>query len=435
MPLVRNRPAVAGTTFFDLPTVRVALVVALILWIPVAHRFSIVVDVHSPFLDHPYLRATVIGPLDAVFLLLALTSLPLVFRRAAYRGRPIGLIGALTLTAVTLILVIVGGPTPEGVARIVRFAGITGVIATVGQMSPVLLRNAVVWPLAGSAAVQALVALAQTFVWHSGRESGITVRFDHSWTQGYGTIGGPYALATLLVVSIAIVLAAGAFKRLHPLMWVSVMLASAAVATTFGRSGAMAVCAIACMYAIAWIVKRKTDYLTSSIATLLPMTFGIAIAWRGWSVRAAEAVAGEQWGREALLRRAFEIIKANPIFGVGPGKYSPTLARIGLTDVDITIVHNVPALVAAEYGVPLGIMFTVWLGVLGLAALFTSVRAAGVFVAIVPYLLLDHSPILYGYGIALFGLWLATLDYLWQHRAGTAPREETPVGEAAPATA
>ena len=420
MSLVKTRATNSDAPLLNFDTIRAVLVAALIVWIPFAFNFSYVVDVHSPFLQHAYLGVTVIGPIELILLLLAVASSPLLFRRATYRGWPIGLIGAVTLTAFTLIFVVAGGPTPEGAVRIVRFAGIAGAIATISQMPPGLLRKAVVWPLAGSVAVQAAIALAQTFIWHNGRESGITDRFDHVWTQGYGTIGS-YALATVLVVAIAIVLSAGAFKRLHPLMWVSVVLASAAIATTFGRSGAIAVFAVAGLYAIAWIVRRKSDYLASSFAAFLPMSIGIAITWEGWGVRASETAAGEQWGREDLLQRAYEIIRTSPVLGVGPGEFAPTLARVGLTPVDISIVLNVPVLVAAEYGIPVGIMFTAWLGLLGVVALLTSVRAAAIFVAIVPYLVFNHNLIVYGYGIALFGLWLAMLDYHRLHRSMGAP--------------
>ncbi|MGB5381934.1 MAG: O-antigen ligase family protein [Acidimicrobiia bacterium] len=434
MSLANNGASRGEAQLLDFDTIRAGLVAALIICIPFAFEFSAVVDVHSPFLKHAFLGVTVIGPIELILLLLAVASSPLLFHRATYVSWPIGLIGAVTLTVVTFVLVVGGGPTPEGIVRIVRFAGIAGAIVAISRMSPGLMRKAVIWPLAGTVALQAALALAQTFIWHSGRESGITIRFDHVWTQGYGTIG-PYALATVLAVAIAIILSAGAFKPLHPLMWVSVVLGSAAIATTFGRSGAMAVFAIAGLYGVAWILKRKSAYLVSSTAAFLPMTIGMAIAWSGWSVRASETAAGEQWGREELLRRAFEIIRSNPLLGVGPGEYGPTLARTGLTAADITIVHNVPVLVAAEYGIPIGVMFTAWLGLLGVSALLTSARAAAVFVAIVPYLLLNHNPIVYGYGIALFGLWLATLDYHRAHRHGDAPSSESEIGEAAAATA
>lgn len=434
MSLVKTRATNSDAPLLDFDTIRTVLVAALIVAIPFAFYFSYVVDVHSPFLQHAYLGVTVFGPIELILLLLAVASSPLLFRRATYRGWPIGLVGAVTLTVATFVFVVVGGPTPEGVVRVVRFAGIAGAIVTIARMSPGLLRKAVVWPLAGSIAFQAAIALTQTFILHNGRESPITNRFDHVWTQGYGTIGS-YALATVLVVAIAIVLSSGAYGRLHPLMWVSVVLASAAVATTFGRSGAIAVFAIAGLYGVAWIIKRKSDYLASSIAAFLPMSIGIAITWEGWGVRASETAAGEQWGREELLQRAYEVIRTSPVFGVGPGEFAPSLARIGLTPADITIVHNVPVLVAAEYGVPLGVMFTAWLGLLGVVALFTSVRAAAVFVALAPYLLLNHNPIVYGYGIALFGLWLAMLDYHRAHRDVGRPKADPDIGEAAAATA
>lgn len=56
-------------------------------------------------------------------------------------------------------------------------------------------------------------------------------------------------------------------------------------------------------------------------------------------------------------------------------------------------------------------MFTVWLGLLGVLALFTSIRAFAVFVVMVPLFTFAYSPVVYVAGVAGFGLWLAFLDY------------------------
>lgn len=405
-------------TSLDLDTIRNVLVTTLIIGLPFAMKYLLLVNVHSPHLQRFYLRATLVGPLDVILVLLALASVPLLIRRNTYRGWPIGLIGVAAFTVVTLLF-LVPEPTTEGVVRLIRLAGITGLVATVRWMSPPTWRLAVIWPLTISVGIQAIWTISQTFIFHNGRETSITARFDHVWTHGEGTMDGGYALAAFMVLGIAIILSSGAFERIHPVMWGTVILASGAISATFGRQGILAGAAIAVLYGVAWIVKRRKVYLASSLAAGLPMTIGVAIAWEGWNVRAAETAAGEQWGRESLIDRALSVIEANPIFGVGPADYGPALARMGLTDVDITIVHNVPLLMAAEYGIPVGVLFVLWIGLLGLAALFTSVRAAAVFVAVAPYLIFDHPHIVYVYAIIQLGLWLSVLDYhrLWESGA------------------
>ena len=419
MPHAETRPDRREESSLSLDTVRNATIVALILLLPFAIRCGAVIDVHSPHFQRGLLGATTVGLIDIVLIILSVLAIPLLVRRDSYRDRPIGLIGMAAFATVTLIL-LAFQPSLEGLVRFVRFAGITGAIAIVRWMLPPTYRAVVIWPLTFSVGTQAAWALAQTFVWRNGHESGITRRFDHSWTQGYGSMDGAYALAAFMVLGIAIVLASGRFRRIHPLMWLTVVLAAASISGSFGRQGVLAAFFIAGLYGLAWLINRKRDDLAASLAVVVPMSIGIAVAWDGWQVRAAETAAGQQWGREALLNRAFGIIEANPLFGVGPGNYGPTLARTGLTEVDITMVHNVPVLVAAEYGVPAGILFVVWIGLLGISALFTSVRTAAVFVAIAPYLVFDHPHIAYAYGIAEFGLWLSVLDYHRSWESGAA---------------
>lgn len=403
-------PADDGVGVFSLDAVRNAAVGALIVWVMLASNYPVPIHIHSPHMRRYIMQATVVSPLDIVFVVLAVVAVPLILRRATYDGWPAGLIGVLTIAVITMVFV-VSGPTPEGLMRAVRFAGITGLVATIRWMSPQTLRMVVVWPLTLAVLIQASIGLAQTFILHNGAATTITVRWEHAWTQAYGTMDSPYSFAAFVAVGIAVILSSASFTRLHPAMWIAVILGSGSVSAVFGRIGALSLLMVGGVFGIGWLLTRKRRYFASAVATVLPMSVGIAVGWSGWQVRAAETGAGNLSGREAALRRAFTIIEANPVFGVGPGEFGPTLARIGLTNVDWTIVHNVPVLVAAEYGVPLGVMFTVWLGLLGVLALFTSIRAFAVFVVMVPLFTFAYSPVVYVAGVAGFGLWLAFLDY------------------------
>ncbi len=423
-----------GVAVFSLDAARNAAVAALVIWIMFNSRYPVPIDIHSPHLKRYIMKATVLGPLDVVFLILAILAIPLLLRRRTYKGWPVGLLGAVTLSVVTLAFVLTD-PSPEGFARFVRLAGISGAIVTIRWMSPTTLRTMFIWPVTLAVVFQSSLALAQTFVFDSGAPARTAIGVVLPWTRGYGTMDSPYSLAAFTVVGIAIILSAGAFTRLHPLMWLSVILGSASVATSFGRTPALAVLAIGGVYGVAWMVQRKRGYLASSIAAFVPMVIGIAISWTGWQVRAYQTASGSASGRGGPLGRAFTIIEANPVFGVGPGRFGPTLAEIGLTSTDWEIVHNVPVLVAAEYGVPFGVLFTLWLVLLGVVALSTSVRAAAVFVSIVPVLLFAYSPVVYTTGVAGFGLWLATLDYHRRHRSEYRSSVQRVAEEPAPASA
>lgn len=401
-----------------LTNVRVILVAAVIVMIPFAITSLLWIEEHSAHLNYDLLGWTTTGPFDAVLVLIAVASLPLLFRKDTYRGAPIGLIGLIAFTLVTCAWILVD-PSLQGVARAVRFAGITGVVVTVRHMSGDTFRNAVVWPLAASAIFQATLGLLQTHLWTNGTASSITARFDHQWTQGYGTMDGGYALAAFLAVASGIILASGAFRRLHPAMWVAVGLSSAAISTTFGRLGVLALVGITAFYGVTGLVRRNWEYLSAALVAIVPVTVGIAYTWVGWSVRASETAAGFTSGRDTLMSRATTIIEMHPLVGVGPGNYGPTLARLGLVDIDYTVVHNVGVLVTAEYGIPIGVLFSLWIAALGVVSILTSVRAMAVFASIVPYLMLDHTHMSYAYAIGGLGLWIATLDYLRLHRDAT----------------
>lgn len=418
MPM-KEQPSSSSVDVTDVLTrVTVILVAVVIVMIPFAITSLLWIEEHSAHINYDLLGWTTTGPFDAILLLVAVASLPLLFRRDTYRGIPIGLIGLIAFTVITCAWILVD-PSLQGVARTVRLAGITGVVVTVRHMSLGTFRNAVVWPITISAIVQATLGLLQTHLWNNGTASSITARFDHAWTQGYGTMDGGYALAAFLVVASGIILASGAFRRLHPAMWVAVGLSSAAISTTFGRLGVLSMIGIAAFYGATGLIRRNREYVSAALVAIVPVTAGIAYTWVGWSVRASETAAGFTSGRETLMSRATTMIEMHPFVGVGPGNYGPTLARIGLVDVDYTIVHNVGVLVTAEYGIPVGVMFSLWVATLGIASILTSVRAMAVFASIVPYLMLDHTHMSYAYAMGGFGLWIATLDYLRLHRNET----------------
>lgn len=401
---------------------RAVLVGLLVVLLPFAIEWLWIVDVHSPHFRYLLLGSTTTGPFDAVLLGLALAAVPLFIRRKTYEGLPIGLLGVAIFCLVTVLWVL-PDTTAHGIARAVRFAGVAGLVASVRWFPKSTFRMALVWPLTASAALQASLALLQTFVWRNGNTSGITARFDDQWTHGFGTMDGGYALAAFLVISVAIILASGAFERLHPLMWITVGLSSAAVSTTFGRLGVLALIGIAGFYALGAIWKRSREYLAAAALAVVPLTVGIATTWTAWSVRAAETAAGNATYRESLLARAITVIREHPLVGVGPGEYGPAVARMGLpevlSEVHVTVVHNVGILTAAEYGIPIGVAFSLWIAALGIASILTSLRAMALFASIVPYLVFDHTHMSYAYAIAGFGLWLATLDYLRLHRDST----------------
>jgi hypothetical protein len=213
-------------------------------------------------------------------------------------------------------------------------------------------------------------------------------------------------LAAYLSLSVGIALSSGAVRRLDGLMWVSIALSSAAIATSFGRSAALSVIAVSAVYGVGWVSSRNREYLLGAVIPTASLAVAGALAASAWLGRANL----DSSIRITLAKQALDVAVEHPILGVGPMHYGLYLAQLPLREADQIIVHNVPLLVAAEFGVIMGLVFLVWLVALGVRAFSTSVRSAGLFVVVVPFLVFDHMHYLLPAGLGLIGFWLGMLD-------------------------
>lgn len=406
----------------SLAFVRAGVLSAVILSIPFALQRVLVVDHHSPDLAHPWLGAAVLTITDLLLAALFLVSVPVLARRSTYEHASIALFGSLGFLVATVVSSAFASG-PEAVIRAIQAGGAVGAVVTVHEMSTRTFRQSIIWPLVATMLIQAPWAFAQTFIRHSGDTNGITARWDHVWTQGFGTMQGGYALASFMILSMAIVASYRRVEPLHPLMWVAIPLGSITAATAFGRLGVLAVLGIGSILLLGAILARSRHLLVLAIGSTVPMVFAIAITWEAWFVRAEEAASLNQSGREALLDQALHLIRANPLTGVGPGRYARVAVEVLGSDEVATVVHNVPVLITAEYGIPIGLAFAGWVFALGVGAVRAGVYASIVFVAIMPYFLFDLTHFAYAYGAAQFAVWLSVLDF---HRRHPAPWTATP---------
>jgi hypothetical protein len=205
---------------------------------------------------------------------------------------------------------------------------------------------------------------------------------------------------------------------MRPTLWVSVCVASAAIASTFGRAAALGVIMVGLVYVIGWRRGKNSMLGGSALATLGALGVGLAITHSGWLAR----VSSGSSVRVSLASRSLDVIAVNPIFGVGPGRYGATLADIGLVSVDRHIVHNVPLLVTAEFGLILGLAFALWLLTVGLMSLRSSFVAFAVFIGILPLMFLDNLHYVIPGGVPMLGLWCGSLAAL----IGTGWRQAEP---------
>jgi O-antigen ligase len=114
--------------------------------------------------------------------------------------------------------------------------------------------------------------------------------------------------------------------------------------------------------------------------------------------------------RDDLISTAFNMIKLNPWIGVGPVQYGPYLTQM-VSEPDPHIVHNIPLLVTAEFGIVVGIVFTVWIAAMVVRSVRFNVYAAAIGLSMLPFFVFDNLHYVYGNGIAMFAIWIALLDY------------------------
>ena len=408
-----------------LATFRVATVAALILLIPWRIYLEVIFHTHSPHLAGSGVQSTALGPQDVLLVLLIIASIPLIFNRSRKMRMPIGQLGAALFALVVAVWLIMF-PTIEGAMMLVRVAGVPAVILAIRAMSQSDLMVGVVWPLSIGASTQALLALFQTLFFDTGLVvPATTLAVGRGWTAGLGAFSGPYALAAYLMLAMAVALSVGISKRpmnryfnavelsdrLRKMLWTTVILTSAAMATTFGRAALLSIGLVGGVYLLGWLIHRQKIFLISALAALGPLIATGIVLRSGWLVRASQSADLDFTTRDDLAARALEMIRSSPLIGVGPVQYGPHLTRMDLAVLDVHIVHNIPLLVAAEFGIIIGVAFTAWLIALGIRSFRLSVYVGALFVSILPLMLFDNLHYVYGNGIAMFAVWIAMLDY------------------------
>jgi hypothetical protein len=193
----------------SLATLRIGAIAALILLIPHRIDLEVTIDQHSPHLVGTGVQNTLLGPTDILLIIVLLASIPLLFNRKTYLKQPLGQLGAAVFLVVVAIW-LVRFSTLEGSMMLLRVTGVFGVIVAIRSMTQRNLMIGVVWPLTIGASLQALVALAQTFIYNTGMiVPATTLAQGRAWSAGRGTFSGSYALAAYLILAVAVALSFG----------------------------------------------------------------------------------------------------------------------------------------------------------------------------------------------------------------------------------
>lgn len=353
---------------------------------------------------------------DIPLVLLVVVTLPEITARL--RSRRLGLGAALWLALLALLILSFAiHPSIQGIQTVWRVCGALAIavaFAGLGQRE----RTVIVTTLAVGALTQTAWAIAQ--VWSGGPlgadflfESQKPLALAGDALVAKGTMQTPYLLAALALAS-GLLVARRLSASSRPLVWAALLAAVVVpVGLTYSRGALAGVGG-----AIAALLPRaSTGAARRLIIAAILVGIGVpsALTLSGWSARGEQL--GEERadsGRGILLLQGLAVLAMDPLAGVGPGRYlsaARTLSDDPGVRSKLLPTHNVPLLVAAENGVLAGAVTVVLLAALvARASRDRDDLALALYLAMLPFWLLDPLPYSLPQGLVLTGLWLGGLD-------------------------
>jgi O-antigen ligase len=324
------------------------------------------------------------------------------------------------------------------VADLVRLAGVLAMIVAVLDLKRAGERAMVLGAMGGVAVFETVVAALQ-LIRHAPVGLNAVGEFkDPFWLFGtasapQGTIVHPYILAGLaLVAGFSLAIATTRTRDRTLLLAAATAVAVAPLGFTYSRAGVLGFAIAVLILATGLFRGRemRARYLPAVVALCVGAAVP-ALVWNaGWVSRTKQSVtarSGSQLStdRGRLIREANALIADHPIVGVGPGRYVIALRdKYHQPDKKVGVfkpVHNLPLLLTAEGGIPAGLAMTALLVVVGWQAFRSGKWAFALYVAYLPFTLLDHFPYSFPQGLIITGFWLAGLNLL--AREGHGPAE------------
>jgi len=360
---------------------------------------------------------------DLPLLVLVVVTAPAFVRHM--RARTLGLGAALWAAVVTLVVISFAfHPAIQGVQTIARTVGALAIAVAYAELRRGE-RGFVVGALAVAALTQSAWAVAQVArggplgAWWLFESQKPLQHAGDAWLPK-GTMQTPYLLTALALVGGMLVTRRIVGDR-RARAWSAALCAiSVPVGITYSRAALGVVIAAVGVLA----PRAHTDARRRLAIAALVVGVGVPglLTLSGWTAR------GEQFGEERadsgrgiLLLQGVTVFAMEPLTGVGPGRYMATVRT--LTDDEairkkMLPTHAVPLLVAAESGVVAGAAVLVLVGALGLRAVRDRDDVAlALYLALLPFWLLDVLPYTLPQGLLLTGLWLGALDAAHAERA------------------
>ena len=382
--------------------VRTLVLVLTIILLPSSARFILVPDPEIYY-------AVGIGLADiAMAALIAVTLPDLLARARAGRRHPLVLLAAAG--AALLVIAFAVHPSASGVQTLFRVLGATALFVALLEVRDRRARNLLIFALVTMSLVQTALASAQLAA------GDLLMPFEHPPIRHYGSfirVSGTFPDSFVLAgfgLVIAAILAREVMARPRP--WMLALFTAVAIAPvgfTFSRAALLGAILL-----LATLVPGALRGAPGRRLALAALVLGLAIPGiitrEGWLAREDDSdLANSASNRILLFQQALPIVTANPLVGVGPGNALDALrrrqAQVPGSVSLLQVPHDVPFLIALDAGVPAGGIATALLAGIGLIALRRGDRAAMVFVALVPYLLLDNYPWTAAAGLPLIALW------------------------------
>jgi O-antigen ligase/polysaccharide polymerase Wzy-like membrane protein len=382
-----------------------------------------------------YFTATLLLPADVAFVIVLAFCAPSVIR--GIRDHRIGP-GAASWAAVAaaLLLTFPWNPSGRGLLTIWHLGGcaLLAAAATLALLSVGRARFATV--VVGAGALEALLALLQMA--HQGAIGlGSIVETEFPFFQftniraPSATFPHPYLAAGFAVVSagVAVVMALTGDELSSPRWAAAAGWCIVPVGLSYSRSAALGLAGFG--VCLVWIAVRQPLLRRRAIAATLALAVGAAVPaaiWNTqWLARESSTIsgatssgptAGQAIGNGRLndVHQALTLLGEHPVTGVGAGLYIVAVEHHyhGTDEPEFGYVNanDMPLLAGAEGGVLALVVMAAALLWLGWRAWRTGPLALGLFIAFVPYCLLDQFPYESAQGAAICAVWLAAVDAL-----------------------
>jgi hypothetical protein len=308
-------------------------------------------------------------------------------------------------------------PRPYGMFLVVRLIGVAGAIRLLGRSSPAQ-RTSLLRVLIIVTAVQVAVCAAQLAVGGSvglyglGEVPDPFMRHpDAAWRVPMGLSFYPYPVAANALLCLAMLIFLGPSTLTRSWRWLGNLSAGATIGLTASVSALVAVAAVLVGAAL-WSGFDRHRIRQASAGVLIPFLLALAIGTVAqqsvWLWKSDRTVAVQEGnassGRSGQIKTAVEMIKREPVFGVGPGAYRRYRVKhpeLDAITTDTQIVHSVPILMAAETG----LVGPLLLGVAVLVAVWRRFRQSAVlFAALSGYVLGDFMHWYRGVGLMQWGV-------------------------------